>query len=57
MNGQETNRIGYASVQDHYQEKAEAHKNMKDIFGDKYTYYPYHCHDLKMLYYLVGKVN
>ena len=30
---------------------------MQDIFGENCTYYPYDCHDLKMLYCLVGKVN
>ena len=57
VHGQETNTIVHASVKDHYEEKAEAYKNMKDIFGEKCTYYPYDCHDLKMLYCLVGKVN
>mgnify|MGYP005725946229 CR=1 FL=1 len=56
------NKILHASVQDHYEdnhyeEKAEAYRNMKDIFRDHCTYYPYNCHDLKILYYLVGNVN
>ena len=57
VHGQETNKIVHASVKDHYEEKAEAYNNMKDIFGENCTYYPYDCHDLKMLYCLLGKVN
>ena len=31
---------------------------MRDIFEENCTYYPYDCHDLKMLLYcLLGKVN
>ena len=57
VHGQETNKIVHASVKDHYEEKAEAYNNMKDIFGENCTWYPYDCHDLKMLYCLLGKVN
>ena len=57
VNGQETNRIVHASVVDHYKEKKEAVDDSANIFGENVDYWPYDCHDLKMTYCLVGKVN
>ena len=57
VNGQETNRIVHASVKKHYEEKKEALENSVNIFGGNCTHYTYDCHDLKMMYCLLGKVN
>ena len=57
VNGQETDGIVHASVKDHYKEKKEALQNSVDIFGENCTHWPYDCHDLKMTYCLLGKVN